>query len=41
VVNEKIIFFMGFLQCLKEDAYDLALVETEGSIIGPAGQVVG
>jgi hypothetical protein len=29
MVNEKIIFFMGFLKCLKDNAYDLALVETE------------
>ena len=41
MMNEKVIFFMGFLDCLKDDACDLPLVEPEGSIVGPADQVVG
>ena len=27
MMNEKVIFFMGFLDCLKDDAGDLPLVE--------------
>jgi len=41
VVDEKVIFFMSFLQCLKEDTSDLSLAEPEGSVVGPAYQVVG
>ena len=40
-MDEKVIFFMGFLQCLEDDSSDLSLVETEGPIVGPAYQVVG
>ena len=40
MMNEKVIFFMGFLDCLKDDAGDLPLVEPEGSIVGSADQVV-
>ena len=41
VVDEKVIFFMGFLQCLKEDTSDLSLAEPERSVVGPADQMVG
>ena len=41
VVDEKAIFFMGFLQSLENDTDNLPLVEPEGSVIGPAYQVVG
>ena len=41
MVNEKAIFFMGFLQCLEEDSCDLFLVEPEGPVIGSTDQVVG
>ena len=41
VVDENVIFFMGFLDGLKDDACDLALVEPECPVIGPADQVVG
>ena len=41
MVDEKVIFFMGFLQCLEEDTYDLSLVESEGPVVGSADQVVG
>ena len=40
VVNEKVIFFMGFLKGLKDDACDLALVEPECPVVCPADQVV-
>ena len=36
VVDEKVIFFMGFLKGFKEDACDVALVEPERSVVGPA-----
>jgi len=41
VVNEKTIFFMSFLQCLEEYAYDLSLIEPERPIVGSTNQVVG
>ena len=41
MVDEKAVFFMGFLQCLEDDSSDLSLVEPEGSVIGPAYQMVG
>jgi len=41
VVDEKVIFFMGFLQCLEKDVRYLALVEPERSVVGSADQVVG
>ncbi len=41
VMNEKVIFFMGFLECLKENADDLPLIEAERPIVCPANQVVG
>ena len=41
VMDKKVIFFMGFLECLEEYSGDLALIEPERSIIGPADQVVG
>jgi len=40
VVDEKIVFFVGFLQCVKDDAGDLPLVEPEGLIICSTDQVV-
>ena len=40
VVDEKAIFFMGFLQCLEENADDLSLVESEGPVVGSTDQVV-
>ncbi len=40
VMNEKVIFFMGFLECLKYDARDLPLVKPERSVVGPTDQVV-
>ena len=41
MVDEKVIFFMGFLKCLEDDSSDLSLVESEGSVVGPAYQMVG
>jgi len=41
VMDEKVIFFMGFRKCLEHDAGDVPLVEPEGSVVGPADQVVG
>jgi len=41
MMDEKVIFFMGFLQCLKNDADDLSLVEPEGPVVGSTDQVVG
>ena len=41
MVDEKVIFFMGFLECMEDDTCDLSLVESECSIVGPADQVVG
>jgi hypothetical protein len=40
VMDEKVIFFMGFPECTEEDASDLPLIEPEGSVVGPADQVV-
>ena len=40
MMNEKAIFFMGFLECLKYDARDLPLVKPERSVVGPTDQVV-
>ena len=40
-MDEKVIFFMGFLQCLENDSSDLPLIESEGSVVGSAYQVVG
>ena len=41
VMDEKVIFFMGFLERVKEDTRDLTLVEPEGPVVGPTDQVVG
>ncbi len=41
MVDEKVIFFMCFLQCLENDSSDLSLAEPECSIIGSTDQVVG
>ena len=41
MVDEKSIFFMGFLERLKKDAYNFASMEPEGPVVGPADQVVG
>ncbi len=41
MVDEKVIFFMGFLQCLEDNSSDLSLVEPEGSVIGSTYQMVG
>jgi hypothetical protein len=41
VMNEKVIFFMGFLQRLEDYAYDLALVEPEGPVVGPCDKMIG
>jgi hypothetical protein len=40
-MNEKVIFFNGFLKGLKHDPGDLSLVESECPVVGPADQVVG
>ena len=40
MVDEKVIFFMGFLECLEEYADDLPLVEPEGSIVSSADQMI-
>ena len=40
-MEEKGRFFDGFPESLKHDPCDLALVEPEGTVIGPADQVVG
>jgi len=39
-MDEKVIFFNSFGQCLKEDTCNLSLVEPEGPVIGSADQVV-
>ena len=41
VMDEKSIFFMGFLEGGKDDADDRALMEPERPVVGPADQVVG
>ena len=41
VMHEKVIFFMGFPECLEENPGDSPLVEPEGSVVCPAYQVVG
>jgi hypothetical protein len=41
VVHEKVIFFMGFLECTKENAGNAPLVKPERSVVCPAHQVVG
>jgi len=41
VMDENLIFFSALCDCLKGDACSLSLVETEGSVIGSAEQVVG
>ena len=40
VMNEKVIFFMGFRKCLENDARDLPLIEAERPVVCPANQVV-
>jgi len=40
MMNEKVIFFMGFFDCLKDDTGDLPLVEPERPVVGSADQVV-
>ena len=40
VMDKKVIFFMGFLECLEENAGDLSLIESECSVVSPADQVV-
>ena len=40
VVDQKVIFLMGFLQSFKEYAYDFALMEPEGPVVGSTDQVV-
>ena len=40
MMDEKTIFFMGFLQRLEENAYNLSLIEPECSVIGTTDQVV-
>lgn len=41
MVNKKVIFFNGFLQCLEEDPGDLPLFEPEGPVVGSADQMIG
>jgi hypothetical protein len=41
VVDEKVIFFMGFLECTKDNTSELPLIEPEGSVVSPADQMVG
>ena len=41
VVDQKLIFFSGFGQGIKNDAGNLPLVKPEGPVIGPADQVIG
>jgi hypothetical protein len=41
VVDQKVIFFMGFLECLEDDTDDVALVEPEGPVVCSADQVIG
>ena len=41
VMDQKVIFFMGFRKCLKHDTDDVALVEPEGAVVGTTDQVVG
>jgi hypothetical protein len=41
VMDEKVIFFHGLLECFKDDSCDLSLMEPEGPVVGPADQVVG
>ncbi len=40
-MDEKVIFFMGFLECLKDDTCDLPLIETESPVVCSADQMVG
>ena len=41
VVDQKVIFFIGFLECTEENAGDAPLVKPEGSVVSPAHQVIG
>jgi hypothetical protein len=40
VMDEKVIFFMGFPECTEENARNAPLVKPEGSVVCPAHQVV-
>jgi len=40
-MDKNLIFFGTLRECFKDDARNLPLVELEGSVIGPADQVVG
>ena len=41
MMNKNVIFFVGFIECAKDNTSDLPLVEAERSVVGPANQVVG
>lgn len=41
MVDEKVIFFNSFLKSLEHDPGNLSFVEPEGSVVGPADQVIG
>lgn len=36
MVDEKVMFFLGFRKCIKDDACDVALIEPECPFVGPA-----
>jgi len=40
-MDKNLIFFSTLRECFKDDSRNLPLVESEGSVIGPADQVVG
>lgn len=40
-MDKNIIFFGALGECFKDDACDVFLVESEGSVVGPADEVVG
>jgi hypothetical protein len=40
-MDKNLIFFSTLRECLKDDTRGLPLVKSEGSVIGPADQVVG
>jgi hypothetical protein len=41
MMDKKVIFFMGFPECLKDNPGDLPLVEPERPVISSADQMVG
>jgi hypothetical protein len=41
MMDENVIFFMGFPECIEHDASGVPFIESEGLVISPTDQVVG